>query len=129
MYHTTEVFLTLVQSFHSLVGLAGTVYDQISIYLVHYLPKLPYTHCIYMVLANPTHLASMQLPDSDQVPLAIPNSHPHALCNPAASKHSQLAFNPLMHLATLQLPDSDQVALAITNSHSIPSCTLQPCSF
>jgi hypothetical protein len=30
-----------------------------TVYLVISLPKIPYTHCIYMVLANPKHEGSM----------------------------------------------------------------------
>ena len=31
-----------------------------SVYLVIYLPKVPYMHHIYMVLANPTHVAILE---------------------------------------------------------------------
>jgi hypothetical protein len=30
----------------------------LTVYLVNTLPKIPYTHRIYMVLANPTHTAA-----------------------------------------------------------------------
>jgi len=36
------------------VGLARTVYaPYMTLYLVVSLPKIPYIHCIYLVLANP----------------------------------------------------------------------------
>jgi len=30
-----------------------------TVYLVISLPKIPYIHCIYMVLANPTHVPNL----------------------------------------------------------------------
>jgi len=44
----------------SYIGLARTVYTPyMTVYIIYYmisLPKMPYINCIYMVLANPTHI-------------------------------------------------------------------------
>jgi hypothetical protein len=38
--------------------------SHMTVYLVIFLPKVPYIHRMYMVLANPTHLAKVHITDT-----------------------------------------------------------------
>ena len=42
-----------------MVGQNRTYTPYMTVYLVISLPKIPYIHCVYMVLANPTHVPTL----------------------------------------------------------------------